>query len=136
MIRTSKAGIRMNSGILCALLMVWFIKNNSLKSNFNFKLKFILLKSVPFRGCDRFHLSCLAGPPCQFLNGTHEFRSRSGRPKHGNLGSCGRNKCARTSWTFPFKLARTSSFRPARTGKWKTTLDDIRYLPRNFNSVN
>ena len=31
-------------------------------------------------------------------------------------------KCTRAPWTFPFKLARTRSFRPVRTDKWKTTL--------------
>ena len=47
----------------------------------------------------------------------------SGRTKRGNLESYGGKKCKRTPWIFPFKLARTSSFRAARTENWKVIVD-------------
>ena len=69
-----------------------------------------------------------SGPPRQFLNGTHEFselvlarmsllmdQSRSVLPlrsaKAQELGELWWEKCTRAPWTFPLKLARTSSFR-------------------------
>ena len=88
-----------------------------------------------------FHLPGLAGPTSQFLNVTHEFselvlarmsllmdQSRSVLPlrsaKAREFGDwLWREKCTRAPWPFPFKLARTSSFRPARADKWKATLD-------------
>ena len=42
--------------------------------------------------------------------------------KAREFGELWQEKCTRAPWTFPFKLARTSSFRPARTDKWKTTI--------------
>ena len=89
--------------------------------------------------------TCPARLAGQFLNGTHEFSelvlirmalhswiraaqfSRSDRPKRWNLESCGR-KNVRAPWTFPFKPARTSSFRPARSDKLKMTLDCEHYF--------
>ena len=87
-----------------------------------------------------FHLSGLSGQTSQFLNGTHEFLelvlarmsllidlSRSVLPlrsaKAREFGELWREKCTRTPWTFQFKLARSISFRPAGSVKWKTTLD-------------
>ena len=35
------------------------------------------------------------------------------------IWSCDGKKYTRVPWTFSFKLIRTSSFRPARTDKWK-----------------
>ena len=46
--------------------------------------------------------------------------SRSSRQKRGNLESYGR-KNVHVLWTFPFKLVRTSSFRPARPARLKAT---------------
>ena len=93
------------------------------------------------------HLSSLAGPTSQFLNGTHKSSGpvlpsmyscswiraaqffRSGRQKRGNLESCGgKNVRVRLQ---PFHLSwpeLTSSFRPTRLGKWKATLDLIAFL--------
>ena len=80
-----------------------------------------------------FHSSGLSGPTNQFLNGTHVFSQpivakmalgsvlllRSAKvPEFGELWH---EKCTRAAWTFPFKLARTSSFRPARTNKKATS---------------
>ena len=45
----------------------------------------------------------LSSPISQFLNGMHEFGVVAGK------------NCPRAPWTYPFKLARTSSFRPGRT---------------------
>ena len=49
--------------------------------------------------------------------------SRSGWRKRGarEFGEFWREKCTRAPWTFPLKLARTSSSRPARTDTWKET---------------
>ena len=75
----------------------------------------------------------LAGPNSQFLNETHEFselvlagmallmdQSHSVLPlrsaKAREYGELWWEKCTRATWTFPFKLARTSSFgRPELT---------------------
>ena len=56
--------------------------------------------------------------PCSWIKAT-QF-SRPDRPKRGKL-ELWWGKCTRVSWTFLFKLARTSSFRPVRTDKWKAT---------------
>ena len=70
----------------------------------------------------------------QFLNGTHEFpelvlsrvallMDQSGSisvlqsAKARGSGDLWREKCTRAPWSFPFKLIRTSSFRPVRTDK-------------------
>ena len=58
--------------------------------------------------------------PCSW-NRAAQF-SRFGRSKCGDLESCGGKKCTRAPSTFQFKLARTSSFRRARTEKWKAIL--------------
>ena len=93
-----------------------------------FYLKWIRMRSDLVLGL--FHLSGLTS---QFLNGTHEFSdqvpfrmallmdqfSHYGWPKRREF--CGK-ECTRVPWTFPFKLTRTRSFRPARTDKWKATL--------------
>ena len=42
-------------------------------------------------------------------------------PVGQSAGELWREKCTCTPWTFPFKLARTSSFRPARMNIWKVT---------------
>ena len=85
-----------------------------------------------------FHMSRLACPTSQFLNGTHKFselvlarmampmdQSHSVFPlwlaKVREFGELWREKSMCVPWIFPFKLARTSSFRPARTDKWKAT---------------
>ena len=47
--------------------------------------------------------------------------SCSGRPKRENMKMC-------APWTFPFKLCRTSCFRPARTEKWKAIIVYIVYI--------
>ena len=47
--------------------------------------------------------------------------------KAREFGELWREKCTRAPWTFQFKLVRTSSFRPARTDRWKANLDlDLR----------
>ena len=43
--------------------------------------------------------------------------------KAQEFGELWREKCTRAPWTFPFKLARTGSLRPARTSKRKATLE-------------
>ena len=45
--------------------------------------------------------------------------------KAQEFGELRREKCTYTHapWAFPFKLARTSSFRSARTDIWKATLE-------------
>ena len=45
--------------------------------------------------------------PCSWTRAA-QF-SRTGRPKRGNLESCGGKRCTRAPWTFPFKPARTGS---------------------------
>ena len=70
-----------------------------------------------------FHLSGpsgLASPTSQFLNGMHEF-SEPVLTRMSLLMD--QSRSVLPPLTFPFKLARTSSFRPPRTYKWKTTLD-------------
>ena len=84
---------------------------------------------------------CLVWPVRpQFLNETPEFsRTGSGQigPAPGSeplsspapvgqsagIGELRREKCTRAPLIFPFKLTRTSSFRPAKTDKWKETQD-------------
>ena len=78
-------------------------------------------------------MSGLADPTSQFLNGTREFselvlfmhQSRSVLPprsaKAREFGELWREKCTRAPCTLSLKLARTSSFRVSRTGKWKAT---------------
>ena len=87
-----------------------------------------------------FCFSVLAGPTSQLLNETHEFselvlarltplmdKSRSvfslrlAKARAREFGEFWREKCTRAPWTFPLKLARTSSSRPARTDTWKAT---------------
>ena len=77
-------------------------------------------------------------PTSQFLNETHDFLElvlarmallmdqscpvlplRSAKAQE--FGELWREKCTRAPWTFPFELARTGSFSPARTNKWKAT---------------
>ena len=88
-------------------------------------------KKIHFQSEVALHLFGLTGLTSQFLNGTHEFselvlarmvllmdESRSVLPlrsaKAREFGELWREKCTRAPWTFPFKLARTSSFRPVR----------------------
>ena len=90
------------------------------------------------------HISGLAGPS-QFLNGTHEFselllarivllvdQSRSVLPlrsaKAREFGKLWWEKCTRAPWTLPLKLARTSSFRPTRSDRWKATYVSLRII--------
>ena len=85
-----------------------------------------------------FHSSGLSGPTSQFLNETHDFSElvlamvllmdqsrsvlplRSAKARDQVLGSCGGKNRTRAPWTFPYNLARTSSFWSARTDTWKS----------------
>ena len=49
--------------------------------------------------------------------------------KAREFGELWREKCTRAPWTFPFKLVRTSSFRPARPGKLDGLLNIYPYYP-------
>ena len=55
-------------------------------------------------------------------HGSEWLRSLLQSAKVRDSGELWREKCTRMPWTFPVKLARTSSFQPARTGKWRATL--------------
>ena len=52
--------------------------------------------------------------------GKEERRDQSSA-KAQEFGELWRENCTRAPCTFPFQPARTSSFRPARTNKWKAT---------------
>ena len=90
-------------------------------------------------------MSGLSGPTSQFFNGMLEFselvldkmallvdQSRSVLPlwsaKVREFGELWWEKCTSSPWTFPFKLARTSSFWIARMCKWKMTKDALQNL--------
>ena len=99
-----------------------------------------------------FHLSGLAGLISQCLSEAHEFselvlarmalladqsctvlslRSAKAREFGAVAG-----KCTRAPWTFPFKLARTSSIWLAGTDKWKATGFCTTKVPENaYNSI-
>ena len=91
-------------------------------------------------------MSGIAGPTSQFLNGTHEFselvlariallmdQSRSVLSlRSAKARELSREKCTRTHWTFPFKLVRTSSFRPARTNGKQPQTHKNRILPPHW----
>ena len=74
-------------------------------------------------------LAGLAGPNSQFskrrmallvdqIHSVLPLRSAKTR----EFGELWRAKCTRAPLTFPFKLVRTSSIRPARTDQWKANL--------------
>ena len=53
------------------------------------------------------------------------FMNQSNSVLPREFGELWREKCTRAPWTFPFKLARTGSFRPARTDRWKATVVNV-----------
>ena len=102
--------------------------------------EFSLVSCFLYPSLFAFHLAELARPTTQLLNETHKFselvltrmvllmdQSRSVLPlrsaKAREVGELWREKCTRASWTFPYKLIGNNRFWPARTGKWKATLD-------------
>ena len=91
--------------------------------------------------------SLSAGPISLLLNGTHEFSelvlsrmasclwfraaqfSRVGRPKCGNLESCG-GKSRYSPWKLRYKLARTSSFQRPEWANGKRSIYESQSLQK------
>ena len=58
------------------------------------------------------------------VHGSGPLSCHALRPaKTRGFGELWREKCTRAPWTFPFRLARTSSFQLARTDRWAVESD-------------